>query len=394
MSTTVLQLHKRSSHQFKNIQDKYAINSETKTFALSDGTTQSFNSEFWAEIITNEFVKNPTFNANTIIKVFSNQVEEFNNTKFEFSSNPAKASLEKAKINKGSTATFFGLQFEIENKVKLISCGDTNLFLLDSNNNFTPFPFSDVDSLDLNNDFINTEQLVQNKIDETYFKTKTFKYKSNDTIIIATDALSRFILRKPAVISEILSIEDFNQLKNFCIKYWESKELQEDDISAIIIPVDSNFTIKSIEPPNDFSFPNENEEEFIPTSLQQQKLTNLSDMQINEIRNQFNGIAQDFYQVKKKQKLHVKLLILAISLLILNFFFMYFFISRNINNQTPKRKNNAENGFNENNENIIDNFNSDIHTLKKEIPDLLQSKEKQKDEMKAVPKENTKEKSK
>jgi serine/threonine protein phosphatase PrpC len=132
MDIKVLQLHKRASYEFKHIQDKYAINTNAKTFALADGTTQSFNSEIWAEIITKGFATNPTFNSIELISTFTKQVLEYKSAKFEFSSNPAKASLEKAKQNKGGTATFIGLHFTSENKIEVISCGDTNLFLLNS----------------------------------------------------------------------------------------------------------------------------------------------------------------------------------------------------------------------------------------------------------------------
>ena len=343
MIISVLQLHKRASYEFKHIQDKYAINSSNKTFALSDGTTQSFNSEIWSEIISKEFVNNPTFNSIELIKLFKQGVEKYKGAKFDFSSNPAKASLEKAKQNKGGTATFMGLQFTAENKIELISCGDTNLFLLNSENKVIAFPFSDVDSLDANNNFINTELLLENKIDETFFKLKTIEYKSDDKIIIATDALSRLILKKPTTLSEILKIEDFNQLNDFCLKYWESKELQEDDISAIIIPTQNSGKIKTIQPPTDFSFPKEKEVEFIPTSLQQKKQKNYTDMEMNEIRNQFNCVAADFHQVKKKLKLQEMLLMLVISLLIVNMLLMYLFRSKNSKVETSKPKTKSEN---------------------------------------------------
>ena len=386
MDIKVLQLHKRSSYEFKHIQDKYAINSDTKAFALADGTTQSFNSEFWAEIITKRFVANPTFNTSEIIKSFTNQVAEYKSSNFEYSSNPAKASLEKAKQNKGGTATFMGLHFMAENKIELISCGDTNLFLLNSENKVIAFPFSDVDSLDANNNFINTEQLLENNIDETFFKSKSIEYKSDDKIIIATDALSRLILKKPTTLSEILKIEDFNQLNDFCLKYWESKELQEDDISAIIIPAQNSGMVKTIQPPTDFSFPKEKEEEFIPTSLQQKKQRNYTDMEMNEIRNQFNGVAQDFHQVKKKLKLHEMLLMVVISLLMVNILLMYFFRPTNSKDETSKNKGKSENVIIEKYENTIGDLKSEIQTLKSKITDLAQPKEEPKVEKVETPK--------
>lgn len=380
MGITVLQLHKRASYEFKYIQDKYAVNSERKTFALADGTTQSFNSEIWAEIITKEFVENPIFNANELITSFTKQVELYKSAKFEFSTNPAKASLEKAKQNKGGTATFIGLQFTEQNKLDVISCGDTNLFLLNSENKIIPFPFADVDSLDANNYFINTEQLLQNKIDETFFKEKTLEYSPSDILIIATDALSRLILKKPSTITELLGIKNFEQLHQFCLKYWENKELQEDDISAIIIPLNNMASLKLIHPPKDFSFPKEKEEEFIPTSLQQNKQRNYTDMEMNEIRNQFNGVAQDFHQVKKKLKLHEMLLMVAISLLMVNILLLYFLRPTNAKVDDAKSKNKTENVVIQKYETTIDGLKSEIQSLKSKITDLTQPKEEQKEE--------------
>lgn len=377
MGITVLQLHKRASYEFKHIQDKYAINSNKKTFALADGTTQSFNSEIWAEIITKGFIANPIFNSNELINSFLKQVEEYKSAKFEFSTNPAKASLEKAKQNKGGTATFIGLQFTEQNKLDVISCGDTNLFLLKPENKIIPFPFADVDSLDANNFFINTEQLLQNKIDETFFKQRTIECSPTDILILATDALSRLILKKPSTITEILSINTFEQLHQFCLKYWENKELQEDDISAIIIPLNNMADLKLIQPPKDFSFPKEKEEEFIPTSLQQK---NYTDMEMNEIRNQFNGVAQDFHQVKKKLKLHEMLLMVAISLLMVNILLLYFLRPTNTKGDDAKSKNKTENIVIQKYETTIDGLKSEIQSLKSKITDLTQPKEEQKDE--------------
>jgi hypothetical protein len=325
MDITVLQLHKRASYEFKYIQDKYSINSGARTFALSDGTTQSFKSEIWAELITKAFVRNPKFSSNEIIPLFAQCVEIYKNTKFEFSSNPARASLEKTKLNKGGTATFLGLQFKNDNKIDVISCGDTNLFVLNSTDNIFAFPFTDIESLDSNNHFINTNQLIENNIDGTFFKERTIECKPNDIIIIATDALSRLILEKPSTISELIKIKTFNQYLDFCIKNWDNKELQEDDISAIIIPVADIGKVNSICPPTNFSFPKEKEKEFIPKSLEQNIQKVYTDMEINEIRNQFNGIAQDFHKVKTKLKLMEVLLIVIISLVLINFLYSLFF---------------------------------------------------------------------
>lgn len=392
MSITILQLHKRASYKFKNIQDKFAINEANKCFALADGTTQSFNSEKWAEIITSNFVAHPTFEIPKLIADFTNCVEQYKNSKFEFSSNPAKASLEKTKQNKGGTATFIGLQFS-NSQLNIIGCGDTNLFVI-RNNEVEYFPYSDIETLDANNFFINTEQLLQNKIEETFFQTKSFPFHSGDIFLLATDALSRLFLKQPKTISEFLSINDFETLHQFCLTNWENKQspMEEDDISAIVIKVESKNQVKLIQPPKDFSFPEEEEKPFVPTPPRQQETFNqFSDMNIQEIKHNFNGIANDFQQVKKKMKLQEMLLMIAISIGFLNLLCFFYFRPSNEKVETENPKQKTENTIIENFNQSFKSLNSKIDALEKKVNDFSVSKN---EDVKEQPKEEKKSQSK
>ena len=325
MSITILQLHKRDSGEYKFIQDKYAFNSSNKTFALSDGTTQSFKSEIWAELLTTSFVNNPTFETKKLVANFVSCVENYKSIDFKLSSNPAKASLEKAKLLKGGTATFIGVQFSENNKLDVISCGDSNLFILNKKRKIKSFPFNDLESLDNNIDFLNTEQLIIDNVNESLFHQRTMEVQFGEKLILATDALSRLILHKPEVLKELTQLNDFDSFHEFCLKFWKRKELQEDDISAIIINVDNTNRKKIIHPPIDFTFPKVKEEEFIPTPVTQKTSTKFTKMQMQEIRNQFNGVANDFYEVKKKIKLLIVLLISIVSLLLVCIIFIFWF---------------------------------------------------------------------
>ena len=136
MSVKVLQLQKRASYEYKYIQDKYSFSEKMKCYAIADGTTQSFNSEKWAELITDSFAKNPILEPKELIVELLNSADIFKRLKIDFSDNPAKASLEKEKIKRGGTATFIGAK--IDNKqLSLISCGDSNVFIFRNNFTFT-----------------------------------------------------------------------------------------------------------------------------------------------------------------------------------------------------------------------------------------------------------------
>src|SRR5699024_4568969 len=160
---------------------------------------------------------------------------------------------------------------------------------------------------------------LDQKIDETYFQTKTISFSDKDLIILATDALSRLFLKEPKIISEFIIIESFEGLHQFCLKYWENKQLEEDDISAIIIKIDSENNLTIIQPDDNFMFPKEEEKEFIPTPLKQSNNYN-----IQEVRNSFNSIFKDFNEVKNTLSLQQILIFSILGMSIVFFSFLYF----------------------------------------------------------------------
>lgn len=371
MSIKILQLHKRSSYDYKYIQDKFAIDNNAKVLSLSDGTTQSFKSELWAEIITDVFIKHPTFNPVELIEKFVECVDGFKKIDYNFSSNPALASLEKAKMKKGGTATFLGVKLA-NNKIEMISSGDSNLFMLNQENKLTTFPFSDLNSLDSNNHFINTEHLLEGDIDSSFFYQNTFEFNFGNKLILATDALSRLLLNKPSIINELLTLSDFNSFQLFCVEHWESNELQEDDITAIIVVNNNLNIIERITPPNDFLFPKEIENTFVPIT-NEIKPTELkyTPMQMQEIKNQFNGVASDFNQVKKKLVNHEMLLIITIILVIVNISSLFLFTTFGVTTDSkPKIVKTDHSAIIKKRDETIKDLKADYELLKKENNEL------------------------
>jgi len=329
MTITTLQLHKRSSYKFENIQDKCAVDAQKMAFALADGTTQSYCSEIWADILTQNFVANPETDVELLIQNFKEAAQVYKSTKFTLSSNPAKASLEREKQKHGGTATFIGLVFLPNSaQINVTCCGDTNLFHWKK----TPFPFADKDALDANKSFLNTEKLLNDKIDSSFFQETTLTYTQNDVIILATDALSRLFLKNPNIIDDFIQLKDFEQLHEFCLKYWDARQLEEDDISAIIININNQNKLTTIVPPADFSFPKEEEYVFIPTSLDppiidengdilNQKKINVQNMQ--EIKRELSLINKKIEDIRQVQALHQILMFVTIGLLLATMLILY-----------------------------------------------------------------------
>jgi serine/threonine protein phosphatase PrpC len=317
MSVKILQLHKRDAYQYKFIQDKYAINAENTVFAIADGTTQSFRSEAWAEILVRNFIDQPTFDSKKLITQFTELAVDFKESAFGYNVNPAIAAIERGREKKGGTSTFIGVKIEKGRNLKFIGCGDSNVFVY-RDNDFESFPFIDLDELSLNSSFINTEELILEKISSEYFQQKEIFLKEGEIIILATDALSRLIFKKPECIPELLTLQSFNDLHVFCLKHWDEKRLEEDDITAVIINPDGDSEVLRIIPGESFEFPKAEIYEFNPTVVEP-NINQLSMMQMQEINHQFNGVAKDMNAVKIRLKSNSVLLLVCIALLSVNF---------------------------------------------------------------------------
>jgi hypothetical protein len=113
-------------------------------------------------------------------------------------------------------------------------------------------------------------------------------------------------------------------------------------------------------------------------------------MEMNEIINQFNGIAQDFHQVKKKQKLHEMLLMVAISLLIVNILLLYLFRLTNSKDGILKPKDKSENVIIKSYENTISDLKSKNQALQSKIDNLTQPKEEPQNATMTISKEEAK----
>lgn len=281
MEIKVFQVHKRASVKFSSIQDKVNFNLDTQTVAISDGTTQSIDSNLWAEILTAEFANNPIFNISFFISKLKNIAEEYNNRPISFNPSPAIASLEKNKYKAGSTATFLGIRFNDESSLlEYISCGDSMLFHC-TNNGILSYPFKSLIELNNNNDFINSQSILNldDELMKDKFEVGSLEIDKNDTIILATDALSRLFLNDLSMLSEFLKFEDFDSFLDFCLNSWDKHKLEEDDLTFVVLTLNKNGFRNHL-PPVNFQFPEIEQIEFIPSEIIEPEISNI-DFQTN-----------------------------------------------------------------------------------------------------------------
>ena len=253
MKIKTLQIHKRSVSGFSDIQDKYCYSEEKGVIAISDGATQGFKSEIWAEMLVNNFVQNPEFEIEKFLIDLEKYAQNFSEIEFEPNPNPALRMLELRKIADGSYATFIGIEVG-KDTLKYISSGDVCGFVKITDG-LQSFPFSNVEELDKDKGFLSTTRLLNHQVKPEQFRSGKLSIKENDKIILMTDAVARLTLRDNNIIDKILHLEDFESFKDYIISEWEAKRLEEDDITICVIEPNAKSEEQNIHPPKDFSFP-------------------------------------------------------------------------------------------------------------------------------------------
>lgn len=253
MKIKTLQIHKCSVSGFSDIQDKYCYSEEKGVIAISDGATQGFKSEIWAEMLVNNFVQNPEFEIEKFLIDLEKYAQDFSEIEFEPNPNPALRMLELRKIADGSYATFMGIEVR-EDTLRYVSSGDVCGFVK-TTDGLQSFPFSNVEELDKDKGFLSTTRLLNHQVKPEQFRSGKLSIKENDKIILMTDAVARLTLRDNNIIDKILHLEDFESFKDYIISEWEAKRLEEDDITICVIEPDAKSEEQNIHPPKDFSFP-------------------------------------------------------------------------------------------------------------------------------------------
>lgn len=345
MKVKSFQLHKRSSSEFDFIEDKFAIDPLNFLFTISDGATQGFKSNLWAELLTKRFINSPSFKAEELIQDFKDEAFEFNKLEHELSPNLAIRALQLKKIEFGGFATFLGAKIE-DKKLHYISSGDVCLFIL-RNGKPHPFPFKNIEELDSDKGFLGTFKLLNNDVLSNQFFSDEINLEDSDKIFLATDAIARLILRQNSVLNELDELRDFNSFKDYILSKWNEKVLEEDDITIVKIenPLSPDIECMEFLPPPDFSLPKE------PIIIfSQSEISNkLSPEEIKEIQNQLqqlnNNLTKSESKIRQLSK-NVNLLKYLLIALLLGVFLIVMLFFWKINKTGGEKNNEIRNSDN------------------------------------------------
>ena len=233
------------AEDYQDCQDRYCINVENKSVAVSDGMSQSIFPHYWAELLVETFVKNIDWVPNAAnAKELSSEWRKRVDDRIEEIRKQGKQTWRvenNLAEGKSACATFLGIRFD-RNTWSGDVLGDSCLLNVNVNNQITDIFTSQEGVFDNYPDFFDSNSKLSGK-----GKPKEIKgnLNVNEKLLLVSDPFTDYLAKKKAegnhssLIEELLSIEDHEQ---FCtlVNNWREQGMHNDDSTLVIIEYNGN----------------------------------------------------------------------------------------------------------------------------------------------------------
>ena len=241
--------HKKAEH-YSDCQDRFSINPDTKSIALSDGMSQSIFQKYWAEILVESYTKNQDWEPNResvkeLSSIWKTKVDEY----IENQKREGKATwrVERSLMDGHSAgATFLGIRFTGLNWEGCV-LGDSCLVLVNDNQIKEIYSSEDVEAFDNYPDFFDSNPEKEGKGTP---KQISGSLKRGDSLLLVSDPFSDFLLKNKGTTEEAILVDRLlgvNSPKEFeeVVEQWRNKGMHNDDSTLVIIKSDGteDFTI-------------------------------------------------------------------------------------------------------------------------------------------------------
>lgn len=236
--------HKKAE-QFQDCQDRFSINCDTKSVAVSDGMSSAWQQKIWAEILTEEFVNNrewvPTLESvkdlsSTWISRVKNFIDEL--SKKETSPNIIYRNERNLAEGKSAGATLLGVRFEKQKWVCDV-LGDSCL-IFKKGGKYEFATSQDVEKFDNYPDYFDSRGDGKG-----IYKSFNGEISAdNPCIFLVSDPFSDFLLESKKrdsideYIKELLTIDSHGKFENV-VAEWREKGMHNDDSTLIIVEYDA-----------------------------------------------------------------------------------------------------------------------------------------------------------
>lgn len=237
----------KESETFSDCQDRFCINQDTESVAVSDGMSSSVFQKIWAEILVRSYTKNKVWNFDKVSKKlraeWMAQVEKYvtDSERRGMDMRRAKNSL-AMKYSAG--ATLVGLRFTENYHWVCDVLGDSCLVIIEKEK------ISKIISSQKTDEFNNYPDYLDSgdKPGKGQFKKFEGDLKEGQYLLLVSDPFSDFLSRMKGTEEEQGLVRSILHLKSlesfyFLVNDWRNKGMHNDDSTLLIIEYDNDLRL-------------------------------------------------------------------------------------------------------------------------------------------------------
>ncbi|MGM9963466.1 MAG: hypothetical protein ACI319_10575 [Holdemanella porci] len=235
---------------YSDCQDRFSINKERRTLAVSDGMSQSVFPDFWADILSQYYASHGHCNEmerKSLCEQWLQKVEQYQKQEIEAGRNPSWRINNILHGHDSAGATLCGVEFENANNWNGHVLGDSCIIEIDWNSNQVVKIHTSQDKpFDCYPDYFDSSSKKKGKGE---MKPFSGSIDENHSLLLVSDPFSEFLYNNKLTSSYWLqkikvlgSHQDFVSLVN----EWRQEGLHNDDSTLCIIDYDGKdvFDIK------------------------------------------------------------------------------------------------------------------------------------------------------
>lgn len=204
--------------------------------AISDGASESYNSQLWANLLVKQFVSDSAINP----VVVDSLIGQYNN-QHDYA---AMSWSQQSAYERGSFASLIGVEYSEEHReLDIIAVGDSLAVLLDRDVAVMTYPYLESSQFDQRPTLISTLKQHNRFLEENNFVTahsKTISLKEYETpiLLLMTDALGQWALRNQeqgTPVWDLLCNIKKTQLRKLVIEERQQKRMRTDDVTLLVV---------------------------------------------------------------------------------------------------------------------------------------------------------------
>lgn len=205
--------------------------------AVSDGASESFDSQTWAGLLVKQFVREPALGKGWLSELVREYASRFDIASLNWS--------KQAAFERGSFATLLGIEnFPHHGTIDVLSVGDSLAVLLDQDEFIDSYPYSCAEEFQQRPELFSTSPMHNSFFDSpdffsTHHRTWSIVDKRRPILLCMTDALGEWALRLAQEGTPqwhlLASMNDVTLLQSLVVEERAHKRMRIDDVTLVCV---------------------------------------------------------------------------------------------------------------------------------------------------------------